>query len=125
MMYIFFASDASECALNVTLITINILLCIFILAISVHPKIQEANPSSSLLQPALVASYCSYLLWSALMRFVFHFSFLTFYFFFCFFFSTFFGLFMLLFLLWNIVVILQHVIHSLQTTSEVLLQMCL
>jgi len=67
LMYIFFASDASDCSLNVVLITLNILFAVFILALSIHPKIQDSNPSSSLLQPALVGAYCSYLMWSAMM----------------------------------------------------------
>jgi len=67
LMYIFFASDAADCALNVVLITLNVIFGVFILAISVHPRVQDANPSSSLLQPALVVTYCSYLMWSAMM----------------------------------------------------------
>jgi len=61
-MYILF----NNCGLNVAFVTINILLCILISAGSIHPKVQEANPSSGLLQPALVSLYSTYLIFSAI-----------------------------------------------------------
>jgi len=62
VMYIFFHT----CQTDVAAITINLLACILIAAMSIHPKIQEANPKSGLLQPALITGYCTYLIFSAI-----------------------------------------------------------
>jgi len=62
VMYIFFHT----CQTDVAAITINLLLCILIGAMSIHPKIQEASPKSGLLQPALITAYCTYLIFSAI-----------------------------------------------------------
>lgn len=63
VMYIFFA--ASGCSLNITAITINLLLFLVISFISVQPAIQEANPKAGLAQAAMVTIYCTYLTMSA------------------------------------------------------------
>jgi len=62
LMYIVF----NECGTNVGFITVNLLLCILISAGSIHPKVQEAIPSSGLLQPGLITCYCTYLIFSAI-----------------------------------------------------------
>jgi len=62
VMYIFFHS----CQQDVAFVTINLIFCIFIGAMSIHPKVQDANPKSGLLQPALIACYCTYLIFSAI-----------------------------------------------------------
>jgi len=62
VMYIFF----NGCGMNVAFITLNLIFCILICAISIHPKVQEANPRSGLLQPALIAAYCTYLIFSSI-----------------------------------------------------------
>ncbi|ODV92625.1 hypothetical protein CANCADRAFT_21394 [Tortispora caseinolytica NRRL Y-17796] len=63
IMYIFFAG--SGCSMNQAAITINLLLCIIVSAMSVHPTVQEYNPSAGLSQASLVAVYGSYLTMSA------------------------------------------------------------
>jgi len=66
-MYVLFCKDPSRCALNVIIITLNLVFGLLVSLISIHPKIQEANPSSGILQASLVSAYCSYLIWSAIM----------------------------------------------------------
>jgi len=61
-MYVVFNS----CGQNILFVTANLLLCILICGISIHPKVQDAVPSSGLLQPALISAYCTYLIFSAI-----------------------------------------------------------
>lgn len=63
IMYIFFGG--SDCSMNISAITINLLLAILVSAISIHPAIQEANAQAGLAQSAMVAVYCTYLTMSA------------------------------------------------------------
>lgn len=63
LMYIFFAH--SGCTMNKAAITVNLLLLIFISAVSVHPAVQESNSRAGLAQAATVAVYCTYLTLSA------------------------------------------------------------
>jgi len=65
-MYSLFIRDA-QCSLNTVFITIALLMSIFMTALALHPKIQERSPKSGLLQPAVVAFYMNYLVWSAIM----------------------------------------------------------
>ncbi|KAI5781225.1 serine incorporator/TMS membrane protein [Geopyxis carbonaria] len=63
LMYIFFAG--ADCKMNQAAITVNMLLIFISSAISVHPTIQEYNPTAGLAQSAMVAVYCTYLTMSA------------------------------------------------------------
>jgi len=63
IMYIFFAS--SGCSMNISAITINLLLFLLISFISVQPAVQESNPKAGLAQAAMVTVYCTYLTLSA------------------------------------------------------------
>jgi len=67
VMYIFFVKDAAGCQLNAAFITMNIVFAIVIGGISMHPKVQEANPRSGLLQAAFITIYVTYLVWSSIM----------------------------------------------------------
>jgi len=67
LMYIFFVPDGAVCGHNVAFITVNVLLAFFFSILSIHPKIQEHNEKSGLLQPALIGGYTTYLVFSALM----------------------------------------------------------
>jgi len=62
VMYIFFHT----CQTDIAAVTINLLLCIIIGGMSIHPKVQETSPKSGLLQPALITGYCTYLIFSAI-----------------------------------------------------------
>ena len=63
VQYIFFA--ASNCTMNQTAITLNLIFLLIVSAISVHPAVQEYNPRAGLAQSAIVAVYCTYLTMSA------------------------------------------------------------
>jgi hypothetical protein len=67
VMYIFFVPDGATCGHNVAFITINLILAFLFNILAIHPKIQEHNEKSGLLQPALIAGYTTYLIFSALM----------------------------------------------------------
>ncbi|KAF3936811.1 hypothetical protein ABW19_dt0203895 [Dactylella cylindrospora] len=63
LMYIFFGNG--DCSMNISAITINMLLAIAVSAMSIHPAVQGANPQAGLAQSAMVAVYCTYLTMSA------------------------------------------------------------
>jgi len=63
VLYAFFAQ--SGCDLNRFFITFNLILCIIITIMCIHPTVQEYNPRSGLAQSSMVAAYCSYLIMSA------------------------------------------------------------
>jgi len=67
IMYVFFVPDAAHCGTNVAFISVNLALCILLSFISIHPKVQEYNERSGLLQSALIAAYSTYLIFSAVM----------------------------------------------------------
>ncbi|KAJ2688749.1 Membrane protein tms1 [Coemansia spiralis] len=62
--YVFFAAEG--CGRNQFFITANMLACIGVSAISVHPRVQEANLKSGLAQAGMVSAYATYLVTSAL-----------------------------------------------------------
>ncbi|KAF5359113.1 hypothetical protein D9756_003158 [Leucocoprinus leucothites] len=64
LLYGYFAG--SGCTLNQFFITFNLILCIAITIMCVHPLVQEFNPRSGLAQSAMVAAYCTYLNMSAI-----------------------------------------------------------
>jgi serine incorporator 1/3 len=63
VLYAFFAG--SGCTLNRFFISFNLVLCIIITILCVHPVIQEYSPRSGLAQSGMVAAYCTYLIVSA------------------------------------------------------------
>jgi serine incorporator 1/3 len=63
VLYGFFAD--SGCTLNRFFITFNLIMCVIITILSVHPTVQEYNPRSGLAQASMVAAYCTYLVMSA------------------------------------------------------------
>ncbi|KAJ6261323.1 hypothetical protein Dda_3992 [Drechslerella dactyloides] len=63
LMYVFFGKG--DCSMNISAITINMLLAIVVSAMSIHPAVQEANSQAGLAQSAMVAVYCTYLTMSA------------------------------------------------------------
>jgi len=67
IMSIFFCKDASDCQRNVAAVTVNTILCVAICFVSIHPKVQEANPKSGLLQAAVIAAYSTYLIFSSML----------------------------------------------------------
>ncbi|KAF7975713.1 hypothetical protein HWV62_8671 [Athelia sp. TMB] len=63
VLYAFFAG--SGCTLNRFFISFNLVLCVIITGLCVHPAVQEYNPRSGLAQAGMVAAYCTYLVVSA------------------------------------------------------------
>ena len=60
-------TQGDSCKTNFVFIAVNICLILFFTSFSLHPKVQEKNPNSGLLQSAIVAAYTTYLIWSSLM----------------------------------------------------------
>ena len=65
LLYAYFASNPG-CGLNVTYITVNLILVLVMTGASVLPKIQEANPRSGIFQAAVMSLYITYLVGSAI-----------------------------------------------------------
>lgn len=64
VMYILFCHQ--NCNMNQAANTINLLFTLLATGVSIHPKIQEANPKSGLAQSSMVSVYCTYLTMSAM-----------------------------------------------------------
>ncbi|KAJ2816483.1 Membrane protein tms1, partial [Coemansia erecta] len=62
--YVFFAREG--CGRNQFFVTANMMLCILVSAVAVHPRVQEANLKSGLAQAGMVTAYATYLVTSAL-----------------------------------------------------------
>ena len=65
LLYVFYGSKPS-CGLNISFITINLILCIFVSILSVLPIIQNYHSTSGLLQSSFVTLYVIFLTWSAM-----------------------------------------------------------
>jgi len=63
VLYAFFAG--SGCTLNQFFISFNLVLCVIITILCIHPVVQEYNSRSGLAQSGMVAAYCTYLIVSA------------------------------------------------------------
>lgn len=55
----------SGCELNRFFIIFNLVLCLIVTIISVHPAVRECNPSSGIIQSGVVVIYCTQLVTSA------------------------------------------------------------
>ena len=59
-------SGPKTCEMNIAFSAVNLIICVIISILSVHPYIQEKNEySSSLFTSSVVTLYTSYLIWSA------------------------------------------------------------
>ena len=65
LLYKFYTGEEG-CGRNTFFITFNIIISIVMMALSVSPKVQEANPKSGILQAAFMSVYTSYLVASAI-----------------------------------------------------------
>merc|ERR1711976_19298 len=63
-MYVYFGG--SGCALNNFFISVALILSLIMFGMSIHPRIQEENESSGMLQAAVVSMYVVYLTFSAM-----------------------------------------------------------
>jgi len=66
MLYILFCQNGS-CWYNPLMITVNIVVCIILVVLSVHPKIREYNDRIGLLQASIFTVYCTYYVYSAIL----------------------------------------------------------
>jgi len=67
LMYTYYTQQNTGCWINAMFITLNVIFCFFITCCSVHPKIQEKNPRSGLLQSAIITLYSTYLVYSSVV----------------------------------------------------------
>jgi hypothetical protein len=67
LMFTIYTLEAA-CLLPNFIIIFNMILCIVITVVSMHPKIQERMPTSGLLQSGFITLYTMFLTWSALMN---------------------------------------------------------
>lgn len=65
VFFVFFAKG-SECGLNKFFVSFNLCLVLVVSAMAIHPRVQSAQPSSGLLQAAVISTYTLYITWSAL-----------------------------------------------------------
>ncbi|XP_016121056.1 serine incorporator 3-like, partial [Sinocyclocheilus grahami] len=65
LFYIFY-TQPEDCAEHKAFISLNLIFCIMVSVVAVLPKVQEAQPSSGLLQASLISLYTMYLTWSAM-----------------------------------------------------------
>ncbi|ELK04217.1 serine incorporator 3 [Pteropus alecto] len=65
LLYVY-STKPDGCTENKFFISINLILCIVVSIISIHPKIQEHQPRSGLLQSSVITLYTIYLTWSAM-----------------------------------------------------------
>lgn len=63
-LFVYFA--LAGCKTNKFVISFNLVLCVIASCLAVHPKVQERQPRSGLLQSAVISLYAVFLTWSAL-----------------------------------------------------------
>lgn len=66
IVFLFLYYSSSACPINQFFISFNMILVIIASIVAVHPKVQEAQPRSGLLQASVVSLYTTYLTWSAI-----------------------------------------------------------
>lgn len=67
LFYVYYThSEESSCHLNKFFISFNMILALISTVAAVHPRVQEANTTSGVLQAGVVIFYCTYLTWSSL-----------------------------------------------------------
>uniref|UniRef100_A0A158N8M2 Serine incorporator 1 n=4 Tax=Onchocerca TaxID=6281 RepID=A0A158N8M2_ONCVO len=67
LMYMFYTAGNS-CYMPKLFISLNIILCLLVSALSILPRIQERMPRSGLLQSSFITLYVMYITWSALIN---------------------------------------------------------
>ncbi|XP_029022414.1 serine incorporator 2 [Betta splendens] len=65
LFYVFY-TQPSDCTEHKVFISLNLIFCIIVSIVSILPKVQEAQPSSGLLQASLISMYTMYVTWSAM-----------------------------------------------------------
>ncbi|XP_018013464.1 serine incorporator 1 isoform X2 [Hyalella azteca] len=65
-LFFVYYTTTNDCALHKLFISLNLIFCVIISAVSIHPKVQEHQPRSGLLQASVITLYTMYLTWSAM-----------------------------------------------------------
>ncbi|XP_076611503.1 serine incorporator 2 [Chaetodon auriga] len=65
LFYVFY-TQPDDCTEHKVFISLNLIFCIIVSIVSILPKVQEAQPSSGLLQASLISLYTMYVTWSAM-----------------------------------------------------------
>ncbi|XP_030644621.1 serine incorporator 2 [Chanos chanos] len=65
LFYVYY-TQADDCTEHKVFISLNFIFCIIVSVVSILPKVQEAQPSSGLLQASLISLYTMYVTWSAM-----------------------------------------------------------
>ncbi|KAM6899422.1 serine incorporator 2 [Xenentodon cancila] len=65
LFYVFY-TQPDNCTEHKVFISLNFIFCIVVSVVAILPKVQEAQPSSGLLQASLISLYTMYVTWSAM-----------------------------------------------------------
>ncbi|XP_059205135.1 serine incorporator 2 [Centropristis striata] len=65
LFYVFY-TQPDDCTEHKVFISLNFLFCIAVSIVAILPKVQEAQPSSGLLQASFISLYTMYVTWSAM-----------------------------------------------------------
>lgn len=65
LFYIYYTKP-DDCTEHKVFISLNFIFCVIVSVVSILPKVQEAQPSSGLLQASIISLYTMYLTWSAM-----------------------------------------------------------
>ncbi|XP_044026895.1 serine incorporator 2 isoform X2 [Siniperca chuatsi] len=65
LFYVFY-TQPGDCTEHKVFISLNFIFCIIVSVVAILPKVQEAQPSSGLLQASLISLYTMYVTWSAM-----------------------------------------------------------
>uniref|UniRef100_A0AAY4BK92 Serine incorporator 2 n=1 Tax=Denticeps clupeoides TaxID=299321 RepID=A0AAY4BK92_9TELE len=65
LFYVFYTA-AGNCAAHKAFISLNLIFCVIVSVVAILPKVQEAQPSSGLLQASIISLYTMFLTWSAM-----------------------------------------------------------
>lgn len=65
LFYVFY-TQSDDCTEHKVFISLNFLFCIAVSIVAIVPKVQEAQPSSGLLQASFISLYTMYITWSAM-----------------------------------------------------------
>uniref|UniRef100_A0A3Q2NYX0 Serine incorporator 2 n=1 Tax=Fundulus heteroclitus TaxID=8078 RepID=A0A3Q2NYX0_FUNHE len=65
LFYVFY-TQPDDCTEHKVFISLNLIFCIVVSVVSILPKVQDAQPTSGLLQASVISLYTMYLTWSAM-----------------------------------------------------------
>jgi serine incorporator 1/3 len=66
LLYHWFAPPTADCSLNISLITLALLLVLCLSLATFHPAVRQGNPAASIFPAAVTSLYLMYLCYSAL-----------------------------------------------------------